>query len=138
MLIRTEYLEDGKVAVLALCHPPVNSLSAALREALGQALEAVLSDAGVAAVVLTGEGSLFCGGAEIREFNTPLPARLPTLRDLIARIERAGKPVVAAIHGTALGGGGPAGLWTARPEEVHRFRHRVASAFCAMNCAFSG
>ncbi|WP_459617390.1 3-hydroxyacyl-CoA dehydrogenase NAD-binding domain-containing protein [Bordetella sp. 2513F-2] len=105
MKIQAEYLEDGRVALLRLCNPPVNSLSAALRQELLRSLDAGLADPAVQAIVIVGDGRLFCGGAEIREFNTPKSSQAPILRDVIDRIERAGKPVVAAIHGTALGGG---------------------------------
>lgn len=105
MLIHTERREAGRVALLTLRNPPVNSLSAALRTELHAAIEAALADGTVRALVLAGDGDYFCCGAEIREFNTSLPAREPTLRSLIAQIEGAAKPVVAAIHGAALGGG---------------------------------
>ncbi|WP_343737054.1 3-hydroxyacyl-CoA dehydrogenase NAD-binding domain-containing protein [Achromobacter sp.] len=105
MLIHTERREAGRVALLTLRNPPVNSLSAALRTELCAAIKAALADGTVRSLVLAGEGDYFCCGAEIREFNTPLPAREPTLRSLIAQIEGAAKPVVAAIHGAALGGG---------------------------------
>lgn len=105
MLIHTERMESGRVALLQLRNPPVNSLSAALRAELHAAIEAALADRNVHALVLAGDGSFFCCGAEIREFNTPMSGREPTLRTLIALIEGASKPVVAAIHGAALGGG---------------------------------
>jgi len=105
MLIHTERMEGGRVALLALRNPPVNSMSAALRTELHAAIDAALANDTVSALVLAGDGDFFCCGAEIREFNTPLSTREPTLRSVIARIEEAGKPVVAAIHGAALGGG---------------------------------
>lgn len=105
MLIQTERLESGRVALLSLRNPPVNSLSAALREELHAAIQAALADDAVRALVLAGDGQFFCCGAEIREFNTPMSTREPTLRSVIALIEDANKPVVAAIHGAALGGG---------------------------------
>ncbi|WAI80906.1 MULTISPECIES: 3-hydroxyacyl-CoA dehydrogenase NAD-binding domain-containing protein [Achromobacter] len=105
MLIHTERTESGQVAVLRLRNPPVNSLSAALRAELHAAIQAALADEGVRALVLAGDGGFFCCGAEIREFNTPMSTREPTLRTVIALIEGAAKPVVAAIHGAALGGG---------------------------------
>ena len=105
MMIETERAESGRVALLRMRHPPVNSLGADLRTQLHACLEAALADAAVQAVVLAGEGDFFCCGADIREFNTPLSVREPTLRTLIELIESAPKPVVAAIHGAALGGG---------------------------------
>jgi len=103
--IHTEMRAQGSVALLTLDHPPVNSLGAATRQELHAAVDAALADPQVVAVVLAGAGKLFCGGAEIREFNTPQSTREPTLRDIVRQFERAGKPIVAAIHGMALGGG---------------------------------
>ncbi|MGV2895159.1 3-hydroxyacyl-CoA dehydrogenase NAD-binding domain-containing protein [Achromobacter sp. AGC78] len=105
MLIHTERTDSGQVAMLRLRNPPVNSLSAALRAELHAAIQAALADEGVRALVLAGDGGFFCCGAEIRGFNTPMSTREPTLRSVIALIEGAAKPVVAAIHGAALGGG---------------------------------
>ncbi|MFF7055812.1 3-hydroxyacyl-CoA dehydrogenase NAD-binding domain-containing protein [Achromobacter spanius] len=105
MLIHTERTESGRVAMVRLRNPPVNSLSAALRAELHAAIQAALADESVRALVLAGDGGFFCCGAEIREFNTPMSTREPTLRSVIALIEGATKPVVAAIHGAALGGG---------------------------------
>ncbi|KNE29372.1 3-hydroxyacyl-CoA dehydrogenase NAD-binding domain-containing protein [Achromobacter spanius] len=105
MLIHTERTESGRVALLRLRNPPVNSLSAALRAELHAAIQAALADKSVQALVLVGDGAFFCCGAEIREFNTPMSTREPTLRSVIALIEGASKPVTAAIHGAALGGG---------------------------------
>ncbi|MBO9356564.1 3-hydroxyacyl-CoA dehydrogenase [Bordetella petrii] len=105
MTVRSETRAQGSVALLTLDNPPVNSLSAATRQALHEALAAALGDEQIRAIVLMGAGRLFCGGAEIREFNTPLSTREPTLRDIVRQIEQAAKPVVAAIHGMTLGGG---------------------------------
>lgn len=105
MLIETERFESGRVALLRLNNPPVNSLGADLRMQLHAAVQAALEDGAVQAIVLAGDGDFFCCGADIREFNTPLSGREPTLRTLIELIEQAAKPVVAAIHGAALGGG---------------------------------
>ncbi|CAM4389790.1 3-hydroxyacyl-CoA dehydrogenase NAD-binding domain-containing protein [Bordetella muralis] len=104
-LIHTERRASGRVALLTLDNAPVNSLSAAIRQGLHDALTSALADPGVQAIVLAGAGTLFCGGAEIREFNTPASVREPTLRDIVRQCEQAGKPIVAAMHGTVLGGG---------------------------------
>ena len=93
----------GDVAVLVLCHPPVNALSAGLRQALSIALQAALADPAIIAVVLRGEGKGFSAGADIAEFGKPAAA--PRLGALCHQIENAGKPVIAALHGIALGGG---------------------------------
>ncbi len=91
------------VAVVTIDNPPVNALSFHMREPLDAALKALRDDDGVAAVVLTCAGRTFVAGADITEFGGP--RKEPTLLDLIATLETFDKPVVAAIHGTALGGG---------------------------------
>ncbi len=95
----------GDVALLVFDNPPVNALSSAMRQALRQALTEVLEDPGVAAVVLAGAGRTFVAGADIREFDAPPPPPEMTATNIFAQIEDAPKPVVAALHGTALGGG---------------------------------
>ncbi|KRB67987.1 3-hydroxyacyl-CoA dehydrogenase NAD-binding domain-containing protein [Noviherbaspirillum sp. Root189] len=99
------YQRHGAVAVLRLANPPVNGLSHALRVNIAAALDAVEADPETHALVLIGEGAYFCGGADIREFNTPNSSREPVTPDLIKRIAAFPKPVIAAIHGAALGGG---------------------------------
>ncbi|MFX5494173.1 enoyl-CoA hydratase/isomerase family protein, partial [Acinetobacter baumannii] len=64
-----------------------------------------LDDAAVKAVVITGAGKAFSGGADIREFNTPKATQEPTLHSVIKVIENSTKPVVAAVHSVAMGGG---------------------------------
>jgi 3-hydroxyacyl-CoA dehydrogenase len=94
----------GDVAVILLDNPPVNALSHHLREPLDAALKAARDDASVKAIVLACAGRTFVAGADITEFGKPQKA--PSLRDLIDTLETiATKPTVAAIHGTALGGG---------------------------------
>jgi 3-hydroxyacyl-CoA dehydrogenase len=97
-------VRDG-IAVIAMNHPPVNGLGHALRSGIGEGLRRAAEDAAVRAVVLIGSPKPFCGGADIREFNTPKASASPTLRELIAVMDGFGKPVVAAIGGFALGGG---------------------------------
>jgi len=101
----TSYEKRGKVAVITMMSPPVNGLGAALRAGLIKALDKALGSPGVKAIVLTGSGSGFSAGADIREFNSPKAAAPPTLHTLIAAFEASPKPVVAAIHGTCMGGG---------------------------------
>ena len=95
-------LHDG-VLVVTIDSPPVNATSASVRAGLLAAVEAANADAGIAALVLTGAGKIFIGGADIREFGQP--AVDPILPDVISAIENSGKVVVAAINGAALGGG---------------------------------
>jgi 3-hydroxyacyl-CoA dehydrogenase len=100
-----EYTLRGAVAVVAFQNPPVNSLSFALRRALMTALDRAIADGQAKAIVLIGANGTFCAGADIREFNRPEMSAVPTLWNLISAIEASPKPVVAAIEGTALGGG---------------------------------
>lgn len=93
----------GDILVVTIDNPPVNALGVDVRRALVQAIEAADADAAVKAVLLTGAGRTFIGGADIREFGKPPLA--PFLPDVCNRIEACSKPVVAAIHGAALGGG---------------------------------
>ena len=93
---------DG-LAWLELDAPPLNALSQALRAALWQAVEAAEADPAVRGIVISAAGRSFPVGADIKEFDAAPQA--PGLADLCDRIEACGKPVVAALHGTALGGG---------------------------------
>ena len=94
---------DGRIAVVTIDSPPVNALGQAVRAALVDALGRARDDPAVDAVVLASNGRLFCAGADITEFG--LPPRSPSLRDVIAALDAFPKPVVAAVHGAALGGG---------------------------------
>lgn len=97
-------IEDG-TAVITLSNPPVNGLSDRVRAGLSAALDALESTADLTGVVLVGEGRGFCGGADVRQFNTPAAHAEPRLRDVLDRLVRLPVPVVAALHGFALGGG---------------------------------
>lgn len=99
---------QGGIAVARLDNPPVNALSAALRADLAAALAQAMADPAVTALVVAAKGRAFIAGADISEFGKP-PAP-PILPDLLAAIENAPKPVVAAIEGVALGGGLEVGL----------------------------
>ena len=98
----------GRVLVLTLCNPPVNALGVAVRAGIAAGLDRAARDADIAGVVIRGEGRCFSAGADIREFGHP--ARAPLLPDLCRKIDGFAKPVVAAMHGVALGGGLELGL----------------------------
>ncbi|MGO9930821.1 MAG: 3-hydroxyacyl-CoA dehydrogenase NAD-binding domain-containing protein [Steroidobacteraceae bacterium] len=94
---------DGEIAVLTLNSPPVNALSASVREGLYDGFKQAIADPAVKAIVLICEGRTFIAGADIAEFGAALKG--PSLRELENLMEESSKPIVAAIHGTALGGG---------------------------------
>jgi 3-hydroxyacyl-CoA dehydrogenase len=93
----------GRVGVIAVDSPPVNALSRDVRQGLLDNLTKVVADPAVDAIVLACRGRTFIAGADITEFGKPPKA--PGLDEVIAGFERSSKPIVAAIHGTALGGG---------------------------------
>jgi 3-hydroxyacyl-CoA dehydrogenase len=95
--------KDGDVAVIVVNNPPVNALSWHVRQGLADNFAAALADDGVKAIVLRCDGATFIAGADISEFGKP--PRGPDFNAVLNSIEQASKPVVAAIHGTALGGG---------------------------------
>ena len=95
--------KDGEVAVVIVNNPPVNALSWHVREGLKTQFEAALADDSVKAIVLRCDGGTFIAGADISEFGKA--PRGPDFNAVLNMVEAATKPVVAAIHGTALGGG---------------------------------
>ncbi|MDR5833855.1 3-hydroxyacyl-CoA dehydrogenase NAD-binding domain-containing protein [Caballeronia sp. LZ034LL] len=97
-------IRDG-VAVIMLDNPPVNGLRHATRLGIVEGIGRANSDATVRAIVLIGAGKAFSGGADITEFNTPKATQEPTLLTVIKAVEGSAKPVVAAIHAVAMGGG---------------------------------
>src|SRR3954462_9350149 len=107
--------KHGDVLIILSNNPPVNALGAAVRQGLVAAIEQAEADDGVKAVVIACEGQPFFAGADITEFGKP-PV-MPWLPQVVDRIEDCTKPVVAAIHGTALGGG---------PEGGRPCHYRVA------------
>ena len=100
-----DYTSQGAVAVITLKNPPVNALGLGLRAAIADGIERAGADASIRAVVITGSGNAFCGGADVSEFGLPIMSASPSLADLFSQIENSPKPVVAAINALALGGG---------------------------------
>ena len=98
----TTTVEDG-IGLILVDNPPINASSAAVRAGLVDAVAALNDDAGVTAIVLACAGRTFIAGADIKEFGKP---RVPPGLDAVCNaIEASAKPAVAALHGTALGGG---------------------------------
>ena len=99
------YEVRGAVAVITLDNPPVNGLGYATRVGITDGLARAQADAAVTAIVVTGAGKAFSGGADIREFGTPQALAEPNLLSVILALEASTKPVVAAIHSVCMGGG---------------------------------
>ena len=93
------------VALIELDHAPVNALSYELRSALIAGLNRAADDPAIAAIVIIGAHGVFCGGADLRQLDTPLYWQYPRTIELAARLDEIGKPVVAAIGALAMGGG---------------------------------
>jgi 3-hydroxyacyl-CoA dehydrogenase len=115
------YEVRGDVAVISLNNPPVNGLGYETRRGIAEGLERAASESGVKAIVITGAGKAFSGGADIREFGSPKAVAEPSLPNLILAIEGSTKPVVAAPHSVAMGGG---------LELALGCHYRVAAAGC--------
>ncbi len=111
-------IEDG-VGILTIDYPPVNALSQAVRAGLDRGIDTLAADPAVKAIVIICAGRTFIAGADITEFGKGHAA--PTLHHVLDKIENSPKPVIAAIHGTALGGGFETSL-------VCHFRVAVPSA----------
>ncbi len=100
-----DYKVHGDVAVISLNNPPVNGLGLSTRQAITEGVEKAVQDASIKAIVITGHGKAFSGGADIREFGSPKATQEPNLLSVISQIENCAKPVVAAVHTVAMGGG---------------------------------
>ena len=101
----TVYEVHGPVAVITLSNPPVNGLGHATRLSITDNLQKANLDPSVKAVVVTGAGKAFSGGADIKEFGTPRALAEPNLLSVITAIENSSKPVIAALHSVCMGGG---------------------------------
>ncbi|MBS0595446.1 MAG: enoyl-CoA hydratase/isomerase family protein [Proteobacteria bacterium] len=99
------YEVRGAVAVITLNNPPVNGLGYDTRRGIADGIDRANADPAVKAVVITGAGRAFSGGADIREFGTPKAIAEPNLLSLILQVEASAKPVVAALHSVVMGGG---------------------------------
>ena len=95
----------GSIAVITLDNPPVNGLGYDTRLGITQGLDKALSDKSVKAIVLTGAGKAFSGGADIKEFGSPKAGLEPNLLSVISALENSSKPIVAALHSVCMGGG---------------------------------
>ena len=100
-----DYKVHGAVAVITLNNPPVNGLGYATRLAVTDGLSQANADSTVKAIVITGAGKAFSGGADIKEFGSPKALQEPNLLSVILAVENSAKPVVAAIHSVCMGGG---------------------------------
>jgi len=119
----TDFSKEGEIGIVTLNSPPVNALSAAVRDGLYNGFKAAIDDPEVRAIVLICEGRTFIAGADISEFGGAMKGA--SLFDVQAMMEDSPKPVIAAIHGTALGGGLEVALCA-------HYRVAVPSARCGL------
>jgi 3-hydroxyacyl-CoA dehydrogenase len=119
----TDLAVEGEVALVTINSPPVNALSQAVRDGLNRSVKQAEANGAVKAIVIICGGRTFIAGADISEFGKPPAA--PYLPEVLDRIENASKPVVAALHGTALGGGFEVAL-------TAHYRIAVPSAKCGL------
>ena len=100
-----EYQVNANLAVITLNNPPVNGLGLATRAAIVDGMKQALNNPDVKAIIITGAGKAFSGGADIKEFNSPKAFAEPSLHTVIHLLESSEKPVIAAIHSVCMGGG---------------------------------
>ena len=99
------YQVQGDIALITLDNPPVNGLGHATRVGIADGMAKALADSAVQAIIVTGAGKAFSGGADIREFGSAKAMMEPNLNSVILLLEKSTKPVIAAIHSVAMGGG---------------------------------
>jgi len=100
-----QYQVQGDVAIITLDNPPVNGLGLSTRQGIADGMAKANADAAVKSIIITGAGKAFSGGADIKEFGKPTALQEPNLISVIGVLENSAKPVVAAIHTVAMGGG---------------------------------
>jgi len=100
-----QYQVHGDVAIITLNNPPVNGLGLSTRQGIADGMAKANADAAVKAIVITGAGKAFSGGADIKEFGSPTAIQEPNLLSVIGVLENSAKPVIAAVHTVAMGGG---------------------------------
>ncbi|MES2947485.1 MAG: 3-hydroxyacyl-CoA dehydrogenase NAD-binding domain-containing protein [Pseudomonadota bacterium] len=100
-----QYQVQGDVAIITLDNPPVNGLGLSTRQGIADGMAKANADAAVKSIIITGAGKAFSGGADIKEFGKPTALQEPNLISVISVLENSAKPVVAAIHTVAMGGG---------------------------------
>jgi 3-hydroxyacyl-CoA dehydrogenase len=100
-----QYQVQGDVAIITLDNPPVNGLGLSTRQGIADGMAKANADAAVKSIIITGAGKAFSGGADIKEFGSPKAMQEPNLISVISVLENSAKPVVAAIHTVAMGGG---------------------------------
>src|SRR5450830_1377614 len=118
-----EYKVHGDIAVITLNNPPVNGLGLATRQGIADGMARAQADAAVKAIVITGAGKAFSGGADIKEFGSPKALQEPNLLSVILVLENSAKPVIAAVHSVCMGGG---------LELALGCHYRIAAPGCSM------
>lgn len=93
------------ISIITIDNPPVNGLGHATRDAIAEHLRAAENNSEVIAIVLTGTGKVFSGGADIKEFGTDKAYAEPSLPSLLAQMDACNKPIIAALNGVCMGGG---------------------------------